>query len=474
MHCSFSTDSDAAPETQVLSAIEKGLTGITFTDHLDPDFPDEEYMFDRGEYFDVLLPLKAKYKGKIEIYIGVEIGLRTDQKDLLQTLANEKPYDFIVGSVHVVDGFDPYYKKYWDKYGTEVGLRRYFETMAECVEQMDFYDSLGHIDYIYRYAPDADRYPIENYAELIDRILKVLIQKNKALELNTAGWKYDLEYPHPCPYILKRYRELGGRIITLGSDAHAPEHIGFGFDKVKEYLFDNGFIFYVRYEDRLPAMVSLNFPLDKKIVVFDMDGTILDTLDDLYDSVSYALSCNSLPSRTKEEIRSFLGNGSRVLIEKSVPAGSDEKTVTAVHASFTEHYLKHCADKTRPYEGIKELLYTLKGHGVITAVVSNKPDAAVKELSSSYFPGLFDLSVGASPDVEKKPAPGCVNKVLAHFGMDKRDAVYIGDSEVDLATAKNADIDFIGVTWGFRGREVLEELGAEKIIEKPDEVLKFV
>ena len=97
MHCSFSTDSDAAPETQVLSAIEKGLTGITFTDHLDPDFPDEEYMFDRGEYFDVLLPLKAKYKGKIEIYIGVEIGLRTDQKDLLQTLANEKPYDFIGG-----------------------------------------------------------------------------------------------------------------------------------------------------------------------------------------------------------------------------------------------------------------------------------------------------------------------------------------------------------------------------------------
>ncbi len=200
-----------------------------------------------------------------------------------------------------------------------------------------------------------------------------------------------------------------------------------------------------------------------KLVIFDLDGTILDTLDDLADSVNYALGQNGFPVRTKEEVRSFVGNGIRKLIERSVPEGTPEDKTDKVHKIFTDWYKEHCADKTRPYDGVIALLHALRNRGVKTAVVSNKADYAVKELCSKYFPRLLDEAVGERPGIARKPEPDAINELLQSFGVEKEEAVYVGDSEVDVKTADNAGIDCMAAGWGFRSKEVLEQAGAKVI-----------
>lgn len=259
-HTCFSGDSDAPVRAQIEAAITAGLSGITFTDHLDPDFPLDKdlFMFDIDRYFREITPLKEEYQGQIDVGIGVEIGMRLDQEKLLNELASSYPFDTVIGSIHVVENFDPYYPEYWKKYGLRDGLALFFKTTRECVEMFDFYDSLGHIDYIFRYAPDKGAgYSAEDFSEEIDNILLTLIEKDKALEINTAGWKYGLGVPHPCPYVLKRYHALGGRKITIGSDAHKPEHIAYDFEKLKGYLAECGFSEYVRYVGRKENIISL-------------------------------------------------------------------------------------------------------------------------------------------------------------------------------------------------------------------------
>lgn len=209
--------------------------------------------------------------------------------------------------------------------------------------------------------------------------------------------------------------------------------------------------------------------MNYQLAIFDMDGTILDTLQDLTDSTNAALRMNHYGTRTIGEVKSFVGNGIHRLIELAVPAGSGADAVEKVYADFLPYYQQHCADKTRPYDGIAALITQLRDAGCKTAVVSNKADAAVQALCRQYFSGLFDYAVGERANIAKKPAPDSVNEVLRQLGFARENAVYIGDSEVDLATAKNAGMDCISVAWGFRDAAFLKAQGASMLIHTPAE-----
>lgn len=211
-----------------------------------------------------------------------------------------------------------------------------------------------------------------------------------------------------------------------------------------------------------------------ELIVFDMDGTILDTLEDLKNSMNHTLRLHNMPERTLDEIRSFVGNGIRKLIERAVVAGTSNDKIDAIHKDFMTHYEIHCADCTKPYDGIIDLIKELKKRGYKTAVVSNKADGAVQDLCVQYFPDLFDLAIGEKPELARKPAPDMVNMALEQLQISREKAVYIGDSDVDVATARNSELDMIAVDWGFRTREFLVEQGAEVIISKPEEILELV
>ena len=207
-----------------------------------------------------------------------------------------------------------------------------------------------------------------------------------------------------------------------------------------------------------------------ELVIFDLDGTILDTLEDLTDSVNYALSQFGYPVRTIDEIRSFVGNGLLMLVRRAIALEADEAVVQQVLSVQKEYYKQHCADKTKPYEGILELLDELKAVGCKLAVVSNKADYAVQILCRQYFGEIFDLTVGEKESVRRKPAPDAVNRVLEELQVKKEKAVYIGDSEVDIETAKNANMQAVLVNWGFRDTVFLKAHGAETIVSAIDEL----
>lgn len=211
-----------------------------------------------------------------------------------------------------------------------------------------------------------------------------------------------------------------------------------------------------------------------KLAVFDLDGTILDTLEDLTNSVNYALKNKSLPERSLDEIRSFVGNGIRLLIQRAVPANTSQMVVDAVFDDFKEHYAIHSVDKTLPYDGIIPLLEKLKKAGIKIAVVSNKADFAVQGLVKKYFGNLFDFAVGERSGIEKKPAPDSVFEAMSVLDCQKDDTVYIGDSEVDIMTAKNADLDCICVDWGFRSTAQLISAGAKIIVSEPKKIADLI
>ncbi len=210
------------------------------------------------------------------------------------------------------------------------------------------------------------------------------------------------------------------------------------------------------------------------VLVFDMDGTILNTLEDLWNCTNYALRAHQMPERTLEEVRHFVGNGIQKLIERATPDGTTTEENELVLSTFKLYYKEHCADTTRPYEGITETIREARRRGYRTAVVTNKADFAAQELAKEYFPELFDLVVGEKAGIKKKPAPDTVERVLDTLGIDKKRAVYIGDSEVDCQTAHNAEVDLIAVKWGFREEEILIENGAEIIVSTPKEILAWI
>lgn len=207
-----------------------------------------------------------------------------------------------------------------------------------------------------------------------------------------------------------------------------------------------------------------------RAVVFDMDGTLLDTLEDMKRSVNAALAAEGFPPRTLDEVRRFVGNGNRRLVERAVPAGTDAETVERVFRGFHAQYRAHCMDHARVYPGIPALLVRLRAAGVRTAVVSNKADYAVQLLADRFFPGLLDAAAGEKEGVRRKPAPDGVLAVLAALGVPPAEAAYVGDSEVDIETARNAGLPCLSVTWGFRPAAYLIAQGAEQTAGTADEL----
>ena len=208
--------------------------------------------------------------------------------------------------------------------------------------------------------------------------------------------------------------------------------------------------------------------------IFDLDGTLLNTLDDLAASVNYALRTHGMPERTLDEVRSFVGNGVRLLMERAIPEGSANPRFEETFATFRAYYMEHSLDKTRPYEGIPEMIHTLKQRGCRLAVVSNKFYAATQELIRHFFPEIT-VAIGEheAEGIRKKPAPDTVFEALRQLGVGKEKAVYVGDSDVDLQTAHNSGLPCISVLWGFRDHDFLLAHGATTFISHPEELLKY-
>lgn len=206
--------------------------------------------------------------------------------------------------------------------------------------------------------------------------------------------------------------------------------------------------------------------------IFDLDGTLLDTIQDLATSVNYALRQCHMPERTLDEVRRFVGNGVRLLMIRAVPGGEDNPRYQEAFDIFRSHYLEHSLDTTAPYPGIIDMLERLKAGGKRLAVVSNKFDTATKKLIHHFFGNLIEVAIGENEvaGVRKKPAPDTVNEALHQLGVGKEDAVYVGDSDVDLQTARNSGLPCISVLWGFRDREFLLENGATTFVQSPDNI----
>ena len=209
-------------------------------------------------------------------------------------------------------------------------------------------------------------------------------------------------------------------------------------------------------------------------VIFDLDGTILNTLEDLADSVNYALGSFGYPLRSIDEVREFVGNGIKKLIERAVPCGTDEQQTDKVLDVFKQHYGQNSDIKTKAYDGICEMISNLKKAGIKTAVVTNKDHFAAVPLSKKYFDGHIDVTIGEREGVRKKPYPDSVFEALEQLGASKQNTIYVGDSDVDINTAKNAGVDCVCVDWGFRSREFLIKSGATSIVSDAQSLYEFI
>lgn len=210
------------------------------------------------------------------------------------------------------------------------------------------------------------------------------------------------------------------------------------------------------------------------MVIFDLDGTLLDTLDDLCNSVNYSLRTNNFPERSLAEVRTFVGNGIRLLIERSVPEGTSKELIDKTFECFKTYYAVHCNDKTKTYPGVMDMLKELKKNGYKIAVLSNKAQYAVTKLCDIYFNNLLDDAVSARENVAKKPSPDALYICAENNNINLNNVIYVGDSDVDVATANNAGVKGIAVTWGFRSRELLIKCGAENLADNTDELLQIL
>jgi len=259
LHTYYSMDSQAPVRDMIEGGISKGLKAIYFTDHYDDDFPtlytapDYTQIFDCDEYFKEIQSLKEEYAGEIEVRIGIEFGLQPHLGESFDELAKQYPFEFIVGSLHVIDDDDPHAGRVFiGKKDEEIYQRMFKETLL-CVEATNEFDVLGHLDYVVRYGAEMEKkYSYERFASIIDSILRVLIERGKGLEVNTSGFKYGLPFPHPTFDVIKRYRQLGGEIITVASDSHNPEYIAYEFDKIPAILKEAGFKYYTEFKERKP------------------------------------------------------------------------------------------------------------------------------------------------------------------------------------------------------------------------------
>lgn len=264
MHSDFSADCRFPMETMIRSAVEKGLRAVCFTEHNDKDYPlhpeDEgrEFLFDEPEYFERTAQLREKYSGRLDIFAGVEIGLQPHLSKYYQNLTGQYPFDFVIGSMHVVDGMDPYYGEIFEGRSDRDVYERTFRQTIECIKEVSCFDVLGHIDYVVRYGREKEKeYVREYYETLTDEILRLIISSGRGIEVNTAGLKHGLSFVHPRLDILKKYRQMGGEIVTVGADAHRPEQIAYGFAAAKEALEACGFKYYTEFRERKPYFYEL-------------------------------------------------------------------------------------------------------------------------------------------------------------------------------------------------------------------------
>lgn len=260
MHSQYSGDSDAPQDAMINAAIEKGLGGICFTDHLDIDYPNEPDLFllDLPNYSASVLAQKEHFKGRIDLRLGIELGLQPHLATLHADILSQYPFDFVIGSSHVVHGIDPYYPVFYEGRAEEDCYLEYFESILENIRAFDGFDVYGHIDYVVRYGPNRNtNYSYAKYKDVIDAILRLLIEKGKGIEINMGGFKYGLNHPNPTEEIIARYRELGGEIITIGADAHQPEHVAYDFAKVPAILKESGFRYFTVFRERKPEFIKL-------------------------------------------------------------------------------------------------------------------------------------------------------------------------------------------------------------------------
>ena len=259
MHCGFSNDSETRPEDMIESAIAKGLSVICFTDHYDKDNLDwgDEAIFDVESYFQKMMALQEEYRDRIDIRIGAEIGMQPYLAEYDQNFMAQHPFDFVIGSVHSVLEHDVALD-FFQKHSDPEGYKIYFEEMLQDVQKIKSYDVLGHLDYIVRYSNQGSKgFNLNDYMDIIEEILKQVIAHGKGIEMNMSGLKYGLGAPHPQPEIIKRYRELGGEIITVGADGHIPEHIAYDYHLADDILKSCGFKYYTEFKGRKPVFVKI-------------------------------------------------------------------------------------------------------------------------------------------------------------------------------------------------------------------------
>lgn len=259
-HSMFSGDSEEKPEKMIEFAINKGMNYLCFTEHLDLDYPEDDVDFnlDIDSYYEYISQLRQKYSDKINILIGIECGLEPYLKDRLNEKLISKPFDFIIGSSHLVNRKDPYYSSYFEGRDNKAAYMEYFEAILACIDTCSNFDVYGHLDYVIRYTPyKNDVFNYNDYSDIIDTILRKLIQAGKGIEINTGGYLAGLNQPNPCHDIIKRYKQLNGEIITCGSDAHAYQNIGSNFNKANAILLDSGFKYITIFKNRTPEFIKL-------------------------------------------------------------------------------------------------------------------------------------------------------------------------------------------------------------------------
>lgn len=259
LHSCFSGDSDTPMEEMIQKGISLGLTSMCFTEHMDMDYvyskSEEQGMFELNtdSYLYELATLKNKYEGQIKLLFGVELGVQPHLKRELALYSKSYPFDFIIASSHICNRKDPYYPSFYEGRSDEEAYCEYFSSILDNLKAFSNFDVYGHLDYVVRYGKTKDsEYSYEKYKDILDKILETLIDKEKGIEINTGGLAKGLREANPCMGILKRYRELGGEIITVGSDAHDTSRIADCFDRAAEMLSECGFRYYTVFEKRMP------------------------------------------------------------------------------------------------------------------------------------------------------------------------------------------------------------------------------
>ena len=260
LHSRYSADSEEAMEEQVKRAVEMGIPVLCFTDHIDWDFPYPDIVFDFNieEYLEEISLLQEKYGKRIRILKGVELGMQVQLGDRYRELLKKEPFDFVIGSQHLIGDQDPYFPEVFEERGDAGVFRDYFEETLRNLQLFHDINTLGHLDYVVRYGKNGAReYSYAQFGEIIDEILRLLVRHDIALEVNSAGIRKGLGFPNPHPDVVRRYRELGGKLITVGSDAHVKEDVGKDFDRVEMMIKELGFREICFFADRSPVLMKI-------------------------------------------------------------------------------------------------------------------------------------------------------------------------------------------------------------------------